>query len=311
MTDYGHELLFGTVLTPAARPPVDVIELAQLTEQVGLDLVSVADHPYQPAFLDAWTLLSVIAARTVRVRVFPNVANLPLRPPALLARSAASLDIISGGRVELGLGAGAYWDAIAAEGGPRRAPAESVAALQEAIDVIRALWTPGGTALVNGSHYRLHGARPGPFPLHEIEIWVGAVKPGMLRLTGRTADGWLPSAPRVPPQMLAPAQRILDEAASDAGRSPAEVRRLYNISGVFGAPGGFPQGPPSAWAEQLAELTLMHGMSGYLLASDSPDTIRRFAQEVVPAVRELVAAERARGGSPGDATTGGAPVSRR
>src|SRR5256886_5164821 len=111
MADYGHELLFGTFLTPAADRAAHVIELAELSDRLGLDLVTVQDHPYQPAFLDTWTLLTAIAARTRSVRVSPNVANLPLRPPAVLARSAASLDLISGGRVELGLGTGAFWDA--------------------------------------------------------------------------------------------------------------------------------------------------------------------------------------------------------
>src|ERR1700754_3751168 len=96
MVDYGHDLLFGSFLTPAAGQAERVVELAQLTEQAGLDLVRIQDHPYQPAFLDAWTLLSGLAARTARVRVSPNVANLPLRPPAVLARSAASLDVLSG-----------------------------------------------------------------------------------------------------------------------------------------------------------------------------------------------------------------------
>jgi alkanesulfonate monooxygenase SsuD/methylene tetrahydromethanopterin reductase-like flavin-dependent oxidoreductase (luciferase family) len=296
MTDYGHDLLFGTVLTPTAGSAQRVVELARLTDQVGLDLVSVSDHPYQPAFLDAWTLLSVIAARTTRVRVLPNVANLPLRPPAVLARAAASLDILSGGRVELGLGAGAYWDAIAAQGGPRRTTAESIAALAEAVEVIRALWTPGHGVRIDGEHYPIHGAQPGPFPVHNIAIWVGAVKPRMMRLTGRTADGWLPSSPRIPPQHLAAGHRVIDEAATAAGRSPRAVRRLYNVTGEFTNTGrGFLHGPSSIWVEQLTELTLTHGMSGYLLMAESADLIRRFAAEVAPAVRELVAAERASG----------------
>jgi Luciferase-like monooxygenase len=108
MADYGHDLLFGTFLMPTAEETQHVLELAQLTEQVGLDLVSVPDHPYQPDKLDTWTLLSVIAARTKTVRVLPNVANLQLRPPAMLARSAASLDILSNGRFELGLGTGVF-----------------------------------------------------------------------------------------------------------------------------------------------------------------------------------------------------------
>ena len=107
-----------------------MVELAKLADVVGLDLVSFQDHPYQPGFLDTWTLLAVVAAATTSVKVAPNVANLPLRPPAVLARSAASLDILSGGRVELGLGAGAFWDGIVAMGGPRLTPGQSVDALE-------------------------------------------------------------------------------------------------------------------------------------------------------------------------------------
>src|SRR5919197_1308817 len=129
MTDYGHELTFGTFVTPQNQRPQDVVALAQLTEQAGLDLVTFQDHPYQPAFLDTWTLLSWVAAKTERVRLSGNVLNLPLRPPAVFAPAPASLDLLSGGRFELGLGAGAFWDAIKAMGGPRRAPGESVEAL--------------------------------------------------------------------------------------------------------------------------------------------------------------------------------------
>jgi alkanesulfonate monooxygenase SsuD/methylene tetrahydromethanopterin reductase-like flavin-dependent oxidoreductase (luciferase family) len=194
MADYGHDLSFGIFVTPQADAGAHVIELARRADAAGLDWVSVQDHPYQPAFLDAWTLLTAIATSTDNIGVFPNVANLPLRPPAMLARAAASLDILSGGRVELGIGTGAFWDAIAAMGGPRRTAGESVDALREAIAVIRALWTPGHGARLQGKHYDLNGAKPGPFPVHQVGIWVGAYKERMLRLTGELADGWLPSA---------------------------------------------------------------------------------------------------------------------
>src|ERR671933_273846 len=108
--DYGHHLTFGTFITPQNRRPQDVVALAQLTEQAGLDLVTFQDHPYQPAFLDAWTLLTWVAAQTERVKLSGNVLNLPLRPPAVLARAPASLDLLPGGRVELGLGAGPLLD---------------------------------------------------------------------------------------------------------------------------------------------------------------------------------------------------------
>ena len=143
--DYGHDLHFGVFLTPTAAQADQVVTAALEAELLGLDSVSIQDHPYQPAFLDTWTLLPHIAARTERIIVFPNVANLPLRPPAVLARAAATLDVLSDGRVELGLGAGAFWDAIEALGGPRRSPGEAVTALEEAVRVIRALWAPGRT----------------------------------------------------------------------------------------------------------------------------------------------------------------------
>ena len=121
---------FGVFLTPDATQPSRTLELAALADELGFDAIGVQDHPYQRRFLDTWTLLTAVAMRTSRIQVFPDVANLPLRPPAILAKSAASLDLISGGRVELGLGAGAAWDAIKAIGGAVRTPGESVAALE-------------------------------------------------------------------------------------------------------------------------------------------------------------------------------------
>src|ERR671914_1296248 len=135
MADYGHTLEFGTFITPQNQRPHDVVALAQVSERAGLDLVTFQDHPYQPAFLDTWTLLSWVAARTETVKLAPNVLNLPLRPPAVLARAAASLGLLSGGRFELGLGAGGFWDAIEAMGGPRKAPGDAVDALSEGIDI--------------------------------------------------------------------------------------------------------------------------------------------------------------------------------
>ncbi len=144
MTDYGHELEFGLFPSPDAARAQHVLELAAVAEVSGLDLVTVQDHPYQARHLDAWTLLSVIAARTSAVRVALNVANLPLRNPVVLAGSVASLDVLSGGRVELGIGTGAFWDGIEAAGGVRLAPGEAVEALEEAIAVIRAMWVGEG-----------------------------------------------------------------------------------------------------------------------------------------------------------------------
>jgi alkanesulfonate monooxygenase SsuD/methylene tetrahydromethanopterin reductase-like flavin-dependent oxidoreductase (luciferase family) len=277
MTGYGHALQFGVFVTPEAADAEQVVALARLADEVGLDLVSFQDHPYQARFLDTWTLLSYVAARTTRVHVAPNVLNLPLRPPAVLARAAASLDRLSGGRVELGLGAGAFWDGVAAMGGPRRTPGEAVNALSEAIDVLRAMWDTSARSVHHlGEHYTVSGAHPGPPPAHDIGIWVGAYKPRMLALTGEQADGWLPSMGYLELDDLPDANARIDEAAAEAGRSPSAIRRMLNL-----LQGGLPP-------EQLAELTVEHGISTYILAASSADDVRRFAQETAPAVRALV-----------------------
>jgi alkanesulfonate monooxygenase SsuD/methylene tetrahydromethanopterin reductase-like flavin-dependent oxidoreductase (luciferase family) len=188
----GQNLLFGTFITPVAHPPVQAVELAVVSERAGLDLVTFQDHPYQPAFLDTWTLLSYVAARTTRVHLSPNVLNLPLRPPAVVARSAASLDLLSGGRLELGLGAGTFWDGIVAMGGRRLAPGASVTALEEAIEIIREIWDTGERrgVRVEGEYYQVKGAKRGPAPAHPIPIWIGAYKPRILphRAGGRWLD---------------------------------------------------------------------------------------------------------------------------
>lgn len=263
--DYGHEVRFGLFPTPDATDPQRVLDLALLAEDVGLDIVSVQDHPYSP-MLDAWTLLSVIAARTQRITVAPNVANLPLRPPVVLGRAAATLDALSGGRVELGLGAGGFQDAIKAAGGPTLTAKESVDALIEGIAVLRGVWSPLGAHAVqhHGAHYDIRGIRPGPTPAHRIGIWLGAYKPRMLRITGRLADGWLPSSGYAAPETLDAMNAAIDAAAVDAGRSPEDVVRLYNIMGQFGGTDGFPTGTSGEWIEQLAELTLDVGMSTHL-----------------------------------------------
>jgi len=295
VADYGAELEFGVFIPPAAAQAGHVVELAKVADVDGLDLVTFQDHPYQPSFLDTWTLISVVAARTANVRVAPNVANLPLRPPVVLARSVASLDVLSGGRVELGLGSGAFWKQIAALGGPSMTPGQGVDALSEAIDVIRAVWdAQGGPIRHEGTHYRIDGARPGPPPAHAVQIWLGAYKPRMLALTGTKADGWLPSMGYADPAELGAMNDAIDEAARAAGRAPSEIRRLYNVNGSFGSGAGMLEGRPAEWAEQLAALALESGIASFILSVSAEEDLRRFAQEVAPAVREIVHAERGR-----------------
>ena len=263
---------FGIFLIPQAGDPAHLLELAALADELGYDLVGVQDHPYQRLFLDTWTLLTAIAMRTRKITVFPDVANLPLRPPAVLAKAAASLDLLTGGRVELGLGAGGAWDAIKAIGGPVRTPGESVSALEEAIQVIRLMWSVQRGARFDGRFYRLEGVNTGPAPAHPIGIWLGAYKPRMLSIVGRLADGWVPSLGYVQPADLSEGNRRIDEAAQAAGRDPRAIRRVLNS-------GDQP-------VELFVELVVEHGIDTFIVSGEDPEEMRRFASEVAPAVRE-------------------------
>ncbi len=290
------DFVLGTFVTPSARDARQVLDLVQAADRGGLDLVTFQDHPYQPAFLDTSTLLAFAAARTERVHLAANVANLPLRPPAVLARAAASLDILSGGRFELGIGAGGFPDAIAAMGGRRLTPGQGVEALREGIGIIRQVWdteTRGGIR-VEGTYYRAAGMKRGPRPVHDIGIWVGAYKPRMLALTGELGDGWLPSWSYLPDGWASYAEMNarIDDAAAAAGRRPEQVRRMLNVMGGSFGPSsdGLLSGPPRVWVEQLLEARHEHRVDGVILATDDLATTERFAAEVAPAVREQLAA---------------------
>ena len=194
MPDYGRDLQFGVFPVPAVESVDEVYGIVSAADRVGLDLVGIQDHPYQRRFLDTFTLITSLAAHTENVTFFSDVASLPLRPPAVLAKTAASIDVLSGGRFEFGLGAGAFWDAIAGFGGERRSPGAALTALAEAISVIRLLWSGDRSLRFDGEHYRLKGVHSGPVPAHPIGIWLGVGGLKALALLGRVADGWsLPS----------------------------------------------------------------------------------------------------------------------
>jgi alkanesulfonate monooxygenase SsuD/methylene tetrahydromethanopterin reductase-like flavin-dependent oxidoreductase (luciferase family) len=276
----------GAFVVPEAG--TSVAAQVEAVERAGLDLVGIQDHPYQRRFYDTFSLLAFLAGRTERVTLFPDVANLPLRHPAMLAKAAATIDALSGGRFELGLGAGTFWDAIEAMGGPRRTPGESVEALEEAIAILRACWSGEPSVSFDGRHYRMRGYKPGPPPAHPIGIWLGAYKPRMLRVTGRLADGWVPSLPRFGLDELPAAVRRIEEAAEAAGRDPASIRRVANVNGVIadGPVEGWLRGPPSHWIEELGALHESYGFDGFVLWSegDMEEQIGRLAAEVAPAL---------------------------
>jgi alkanesulfonate monooxygenase SsuD/methylene tetrahydromethanopterin reductase-like flavin-dependent oxidoreductase (luciferase family) len=273
----------GIFAVPAADPETTVRTILA-ADRSGLDLVGVQDHPYQRRFFDTWTLLSYVAGVTERVRLVPDVINLPLRLPTLLAKSAASLDLLSGGRVELGVGAGAFWDAIAAMGGPRRTPRESVDALEEAIAILRAFWSVEHSVSFDGEYYQVRGAKPGPAPAHPIGIWVGAYGLRMLRLTGRLGDGWLPSLGDryMRPEDALRMHAAVDEGARAAGRDPSQIERAVNVMALDGSVNG--------WVDALAHIASELRFSTILVgvpAEQPVEFVRRLGEEVAPRVRAL------------------------
>src|SRR5271166_455311 len=226
--------------------------ITAIADASGLDLVGIQDHPYNNDFTDTLTLITWLAAKTRHVHLFPNVANLPLRPPAMLAKQAATIDVLSAGRFELGLGAGAFADGIAGMGGPRRSAGQARAALSEAIDIIRASWA-GEPYSYQGTYYQ---------------------------------------APDVPPDRLPELNQIITSAARDAGRDPAAITRLYNVMGLITPQDrdAF-NGPVERWAETLTTLHTESQMNAFVFwpTGDRERQSRLFAEQVVPAARESLA----------------------
>jgi alkanesulfonate monooxygenase SsuD/methylene tetrahydromethanopterin reductase-like flavin-dependent oxidoreductase (luciferase family) len=286
-------LRFGISVTPLAAEYDGILEQVRVAEESGLDLVGVQDHPYQRRFLDAYALIGDLLARTERLRIFPDVTSLPMRHPAMIAKAAASLDVMSGGRFELGLGSGNFWDAVAGMGGPRRTAREAFAALEEALRLIRAVLDGERVVRGDGPHYPVPGYPPGPPPAHRIGIWLGVYGRRGLALVGREADGWVPSLGYTTPERLARSSRAVDEAARAAGRDPDAITRVLNVGGTItdGDRGDDPlTGPRDHWIGTLARWVDEIGIDSYVFwaPEGSPEQVRRFAIEVVPGVRARI-----------------------
>jgi alkanesulfonate monooxygenase SsuD/methylene tetrahydromethanopterin reductase-like flavin-dependent oxidoreductase (luciferase family) len=289
-------MLFGISVTPAADAYREIVAQVAAAERAGLDLVGIQDHPYQRRFLDTFALIADLLARTSRLRFFPDVASLPMRPPAMIAKAAASMDVMSGGRFELGIGAGNFWDAVEGMGGARREPGELGDALEEAIRIIRAALDVGperGVVRGDGPFYPIPGYPPGPPTSHRVDIWVGAMAPRALDLIGRLADGWVPGRGISQIDRFGELNARIDAAAVAAGRDPAKIRRIVNVSGVItdGSHGDSPlEGPPDRWVEKLAGWATEFDLDAFILwpSDTGTEQVERFALEVVPAVRSAV-----------------------
>lgn len=288
-----RDIRFGISVTPYADDYPALVAQVEAAERAGLDLVGIQDHPYQRRYLDTFSLIADLLARTSRLSFFPDVANLPLRGPVMIAKAAASLDVMSGGRFELGLGAGTFWQAVTGMGGPNRTPAEAADALEEAIPIIRAALDARETVRGPGPAYQIPGYPPGPPAAHRMEIWIGAYRPRGLRLIGRVADGWVPSLAYLGPDGFRVASDRITDAALAAGRDPSAIRRIYNISGTMtdGEIGeGYLHGPADLWVDTLARWIDEIGVDTLIFWPSGPgvDEVDRFALEIVPEVRRVV-----------------------
>lgn len=293
---------FGAHHTIADGPAL--LRAAQQADRAGLDLVSVSDHPYFGARLDAYAVVGFVLGRTERLSAFANVTNLPTRPAAMLARTVTSLSALSGGRVVLGLGAGGLWDRITEFGVPRLSPGAAVDAFEEAIVLIRKLSGGGPPVSHDGPHHRVRDLEPAPVPAPPV--WTGSVGPRSLAATGRVADGWIPGhGADWLSERYRTSRPLIDAAATAVGRDPREIRTVFNLPGdITERPlpatrdgnGRWLGGSVAQWVEELTGAVLDHGASGFTLftaghGTADPVSLGRWAGEIAPAVREAVAKE--------------------
>src|SRR5213594_414671 len=309
LTASSNQPVFGLSITPYSNDADATFKLAKLADESGLDIIGIQDHPYNGSFFDTWTLISALASSTRRIRFFPDVSDLPMRQPAVLAKSVATLDIITKGRIELGLGAGGFWDAIQSWGGTRRAPREAVEAYEEALQVIHLIWNYGkgrGRVSFPGKYYRLDNAQAGPSPYHQVSIWTGAFGPRMMEVIGRLADGWVsPLSTYTSNEETRTRQRQIDESAKKNGRPPGSIRRIAQLVGVINEQGRSEksekkpffihdktpfEGPVLQWVDWLVSSYRDLGLDTFIfwpsIEGEEESQVRTFAEQVVPKVKE-------------------------
>lgn len=283
--------LVGLNLSTSATADADPLRDARAAEELGFDFISANDHPGGgQATNEVWTLLSWIAANTTRIRVATRVLGVPWRHPAVLAKMAETLHRLSGGRLILGLGGGAMDDEFRRFGIDVRSPRDKVAGLGEAIELMRALWSEQRVTY-DGRLYRTDDARLEPKPSPPIPIWLGTFGDRALELTGRLADGWIPSYDMAPPDRAIVMRDRIMAAAAVAGRAPEDITCVYNI--VVRIDDGAPSDPErlsggaEAIAESLVDFTRI-GFSAFNLIPTGgglDEQVERLGREVLPAVR--------------------------
>jgi alkanesulfonate monooxygenase SsuD/methylene tetrahydromethanopterin reductase-like flavin-dependent oxidoreductase (luciferase family) len=285
-------LLFGLNVPTVVDPGADPVAAAVRAEQLGFDFISASDHPSgkTPSF-ENWTMLCYIAAATSRLRVATRVLGLPYRVPPMIAKMAETLDRLSDGRLILGLGSGHGDAEHRAFGLDVRSPKDKTDGLEEALTIIRGLWTQPDYSF-EGRLYRTENAPLEPKPGHRIPIWLGTFAPRSLAITGRLADGWIPSLGHVSgDEILLMHDQVL-AAAIGASRDSSEITCVLNaavrvVDKTAASDESGIVGPPETIVSRLARFA-DHGFTAFNFILQGPDLAeqaQRLAEEVIPALR--------------------------
>jgi alkanesulfonate monooxygenase SsuD/methylene tetrahydromethanopterin reductase-like flavin-dependent oxidoreductase (luciferase family) len=286
-----RQLLLGVDVPTFAGPESDPVANAKQAERLGFDFVSANDHPEgsQPTY-ETWTMLSWIAAATSKIKVASRVLGVPYRPPAMVAKMAATLDQLSGGRLILGLGGGYSDDEFRAFGLSVPTPNEKVQGLEEAIVIARGLWSEADFTF-EGRQFHTASADVEPKPPRHIPIWVGTYGPRALGVTGRVADGWIPSFDMAPPEKVPQMRDRIFAAARETGRDPEEITLAYNIdiridSRADSNPGVI-SGAPDEVVDRLGALVRLgfNAMNFKPVGPERRDQVELLGLGVLPALR--------------------------
>jgi alkanesulfonate monooxygenase SsuD/methylene tetrahydromethanopterin reductase-like flavin-dependent oxidoreductase (luciferase family) len=296
----GQSIRFG-IATLQHLPWHKEVERWRLIENLGFDSVWLADHfvnPFQPEapWFESWTLLAALASQTDHIRIGTLVSSIPLRNPALLARQALTVDHISNGRLELGLGAGAPGsiDPVYSMIGIKDwAAAERVSRFQEAVEVVDKCLR-NRVASYDGQYYKLRDVAMSPLPVQQPRppITIGAMGPRMLKVAARYADTWNSFGDE---EWGAPTERVVentrrrnelvDRYCREIGREPDSLRRSLLTFGadaeiVFRSQKDFEEVVDRYREIGITELIFFYPHTEKLIP-----TFKEIATEVIPILR--------------------------
>ena len=298
---------FGIKTTPMHVPYDDIRRVWQEADAIPeIADAWLWDHllpvagPKDGAVHEGWTLLAALAAQTERLRLGLLVTSNRIRPPALLGKMASTVDVVSGGRLVLGLGVGGTHQPPGAGGipGPNPAvaeyeaygltlvpPAEGIARLDETVRILKLMWTRDVFDF-DGAYYRLRGTRNEPRPVQRPgpPLLIGGWGTRLLRLVAEHADAWnVPGPPHNTVEFVAGRARVLDAHCAELGRDPAEIVRSVQVLVSYDDPA----------ATRATVLDLVRaGMNHIVLSLPRPyprGVVRRLAVEVVAPVRAVMA----------------------